>query len=142
MVAGEATAADNLTFFAKFVATDEGEAIEAATTEEVVAAATLTATVGPLATAAAYLRQVNLVVAEPEPAGAAGAMAAAAAQEAASVTVAAAAEAVAAAAAVASAASVAALAFLAAFLFLLNSLMFAMVLDGKLDGFIGVNELT
>ncbi len=40
----------------------------------------------------------------------------------------------------ASAASAAALAFLAAFLFLLNSLMFAMVLDGKLDALIGVNE--
>jgi len=46
MVAEEATAADNLTLFAKFVVADEGEATEAATTEEVVAAATLTATVG------------------------------------------------------------------------------------------------
>ena len=146
MAVGEATAADNLPFLAKFfVVADEGGATEAAMTEEVVAAATLTATVGSLATAAAYLRQVNLVVAEPEPAGAAGAMAAAAAQEAASVTVAAAAEAAAAATAVASAESVAALALLAAallsFLLLLNSLRFAMV-DGKLDGFIGVNELT
>jgi len=41
----------------------------------------------------------------------------------------------------AAAASALALAFLAAFL-LVASLMFAMVLDGKLDGLIGVNELT
>ena len=68
-------------------------------------------------------------------------MATAAVQEAASVTVAVAASAAAAAAAVASAASAAALASLAAFHFLLNSLRFALV-DGKLDGFIGVNELT
>ena len=54
MAAGGATAADNLPFLAKFfMVADEGEATEAATTEEIVAAATLTATVGPLAAAAA-----------------------------------------------------------------------------------------
>jgi hypothetical protein len=52
MSAGKVTAADNLIFFDDFVAADEGEATEAATTE-VVSAVTLTATVGPLATAAA-----------------------------------------------------------------------------------------
>ena len=52
MAAGDATAADNLIFFDNFMAADEGEATEAATTE-VVSAATLTATAGPLATAAA-----------------------------------------------------------------------------------------
>ena len=48
MAAGEATAADNLIFFDNFVAADEGKATEAATTE-VVSAATLTGTAGPLA---------------------------------------------------------------------------------------------
>ena len=47
-----ATEADNLIFFDNFVAAVEGEATEAAMME-VVSAATLTATAGPLATAAA-----------------------------------------------------------------------------------------
>ena len=52
MAAGKATTADNLIFFDDFVAADEGDATEAATTE-VVSAVTLTATAGPLATAVA-----------------------------------------------------------------------------------------
>jgi hypothetical protein len=50
MAAGETTVADNLIFFDNFVAADEGAATEAATSE-VVSAATLTVTAGPLATA-------------------------------------------------------------------------------------------
>ncbi len=51
LAAGEATAADYLIFVNNFVAGDEGDAAAAAMTMEVSAAA-LTATAGPLATAA------------------------------------------------------------------------------------------